>query len=112
MEQFGRYELLGELGLGTMGVMPKVRHPQIDRLVELKVISCCLTGHGRCSGNGSGWRRGGGPPEGCRGTGSALSLNSLPSREGTLPAPIPAKACPIMTSLASNLRSLTPSFVG
>jgi serine/threonine-protein kinase len=38
-KQFGRYEVVGELGRGAMGVVYKARDPQIDRLVAVKTVS-------------------------------------------------------------------------
>jgi predicted Ser/Thr protein kinase len=43
IKRFGRYEVIGELGRGAMGVVYKARDPQIDRMVAVKTVS--LRGH-------------------------------------------------------------------
>lgn len=43
LEQLGRYEIIGELGHGAMGVVYKARDPLIDRTLAIKTIGLDLT---------------------------------------------------------------------
>jgi serine/threonine protein kinase len=44
LKKFGKYEVLGELGHGAMGVVYRARDPLINRLVALKTITTGLAG--------------------------------------------------------------------
>ncbi len=38
MDKYGRYEIIQEIGKGSMGIVYKAHDPQIDRIVALKVL--------------------------------------------------------------------------
>ncbi len=42
INQLGRYEVLGELGQGAMGIVYKAKDPLIDRIVAIKTINLSM----------------------------------------------------------------------
>ena len=42
ISHLGRYEIVGELGQGAMGVVYKATDPLIDRIVAIKTITLSL----------------------------------------------------------------------
>jgi serine/threonine-protein kinase len=47
ISHLGRYEVIGELGQGAMGIVYKAKDPLIDRVVEIKTISLGLAQDGK-----------------------------------------------------------------